>query len=510
MSTVHESAQAAEDAMILNQSAVQLAQVKYNNSKVTDENALAIHFLHEFQKAFAHIKKLQATQQKNKDDAKEIQQILRVVAIIGAVIACVMGQPEIAALIILTTSLSMIPSGKKDKNGNSLSCMDVLVKGIAKNILGGDTPANEIWASVLIAVVLTVLTCGAGAGVAFATAAEDAGVAALSRAIAVAPLAIFASLGSSGFPQRVTAAIEANAQAMNNFTAFVDFFCAKGKGPSQAQIKCILSILITVAFLVVSIGAGLSSLKTLGTSSTVLSIIGSKILAYSSAAAISAEETAETASTVASTVGRESGTSAWCFADGADSAALTAAEEGTEMLEVASGGAVPVAGTAAEDARGVAQGAALAAGSARSSIESAAESVSSCVRGAARSAVNVVERAAARMAGFMRGFATWCYVHPLSAIGGIMVAAFMINNVVSISMHTALAANEIDQGELIIEQGSFGVKRTDASFHLKLINMIADQDSKALQTQWQADAALQQAYSEFSANTGSIADALLG
>lgn len=52
-------------------------------------------------------------------------------------------------------------------------------------------------------------------------------------------------------------------------------------------------------------------------------------------------------------------------------------------------------------------------------------------------------------------------------------------------------------------------ENTAIEFQIQLINMLADQDSKILKTQWQADAATQQAYSQFAADAGAVADALL-
>lgn len=483
MSNVNQSAQAAEDAMILNQCNVQLAQVKYNNSKVDAENKLALHFLHQFQKAFKKMEKLVAAQNKKIAEAKKIQDILRVVAIVGAVLACCLGQPEIAALIIVTTCLSMIPSGQKDKNGNSLSLMDVIVKDLAKILPGGDTPENELWVSIGIAVILTVLTCGAGAGV----AADEMGFAA---AKALLPLALAISLGGTGLPERVSKAIEANKQDLSNFTAIVGVFVngindrgGHVKMPNQETIKLILTLLITVAFVIVSFGATFATMKNLGNSSTLLGMIGPRLAVASRAASRAAKEAASVIADILGMIGQRLATA---LRAATEAASVVADDAGIELQEIAAMG-----DEAADAAGGTADG------------------VANAVRDTA-SATNIVGRLSARIAGMMRSFATWCRVQPMTALGAAVTLGYAVDSAVAIYKDTQLAANYVDQGTLIKEQGTYGVVKTDSSFQLKLINMIADNDSKILQTEWQGDAALQEGFSHFSADANAIANALLG
>lgn len=499
MTNVNQTAQEAVDAMLLQQSAVQLAQVQYNNSKLSSENKLSLYFLQEFQKACKDMQDKIDEQDKKKEEMKTLQDWLKVVSVVGAVLACALGQPEIAALIIVTTSLSMIPSGEKDKNGNSLSVMDEIVNSIASKLPGGDTAANKLWVTLGITVVLTVLTCGAGGLMA----------ASGSRALAELPLVLVIALGGTGFVDKLTTAIEEDKAALANFTTFINWTVGAINTcggdlqlPSKDTVKLILTVMIASVFIVASLGAGIYSMKQMGTAGTVLGMVAQRFTATSRAAVVaatSAEEAAEVATASVATVGRGVEASAWCFDEAAENVARIAADEGTELLEVASAGSSYTTSLANEIRRGVEETGSLTA-----------EAVQSGIRGATNCAASALGRSLTRMAGFMRNFGSWINTHPVSAITGVVTLGYIVNAAIGTYKDLQLVKNYMDQADLIVEQGVFGREKTDSSFQLKLINMISDNDSKVLKTQWQGDAALQETFSHFSDDAKAIANALLG
>ena len=459
MSTVPNTSQEAADAMILNQGKLQLAQVKYNNSKVKSENIISLHLLHEFQKALHDMKVAQALLKKKRDAAKFWGNVVKAVvitfAVIGVIGTLAAGQPELAALIIVTTTLSLAPSGKKGE-----TCMDVIVKWVASKLPGGDTPANEIWASVIIAVVVVVLTCGSGAlseGVtAGSEAASDGAMASvkagikavLSRLGKFLPMGGTMTLMSAGFTQNLVKELEKDKAFMKGFTqvvdGFIDYVNAGGptcglihfniKKPNAHVIKMILILTVTVVFLVITAASSVATMKMVGTATL---------------------------------------------------AASTAGEASAGAADSEEGGAGEATEAAGEDAT---------AGSSE----------------ALSSEKTVLQRATTRMADFFSRVTSYIPRPSLARLGVIMSTLFILNAAVDVGANTVLGINQISQGNLIEGQGKIGVTKNTVSFQLKLISMIADQDSKALHSQWKGDAAMQQVYSEFSADTGAIANALLG
>ncbi len=472
-----QTVEQAENALILNTTQVQMAQVQFEACKVDLENMMTTHQLHLFMKVSQEIlKEAEALKAENKTN-QTIQTVIKVCEVIAFVIVdlvvlasiicsagatAAFGVPLLIAMVAFQVA-SLVPSGEKDKNGNSLSCIDYAVKQIAIGVGAGDNPNAELAIRFLFALGVIVLTLGVGVGFGLGMAVEGMGSAFLSAL----PQVVVMAIGGAGCPTAVAQSLEKNKEFMKWFGSVVNgsiipllnsLFDSHIKPLNEKGLDAALEITINIAFCIAA-------------------LVGSLAPVAISKLASAATATAETA-------------------EAAEAVGAGAADAAIEMQVIAPAAAEGVAGAGvAGEAEAGAQGAA--------GVQAAEEGAQ-----AAEQALAPSRFALSAVKSQLLNMKAWVYGNSIKIISALLFAAG-ICKLVEAGADAKLALSYYQQAQRVMRQKDLGVLKNTIVFDMKLLMDLVSNDTQAAAEKWKAYQELNECFAHFADAQKAIADVMV-